>query len=94
MSVVKAYIRKAAIEFFKKDYANCTETCQTALEHDKEGKHRGEIEQQMYKCQMAMFSQNDDVSHEERLKRATQDPEVQVCYWQYVLKDYFLGNSR
>lgn len=54
-----------------------------AQEHDKDGKCAREIQQQMMKAYNAMNpmtagGSNDEVSQEEALKRAAQDPEVQV----------------
>ncbi|KAI9226041.1 MAG: heat shock protein STI-like protein [Piptocephalis tieghemiana] len=79
---IKGYIRKAAIEFLKRDHSTCLETCNTALEQDKEGKHRREIEAQMAKCYSAMSgldsgSSDPNETEEERQKRAASDPEVQ-----------------
>ncbi|KAK9717136.1 Hsp90 cochaperone [Basidiobolus ranarum] len=78
-SFVKGYIRKAAIEFLKREYTKCIETCETAKTHDKDGKHRNEIEQQMTRCYMAMQGggSGENESREETLKRAANDPEVQ-----------------
>jgi stress-induced-phosphoprotein 1 len=78
-SFVKGYIRKAAIEFLKKEYNKCLATCEEALQHDAQGKHRGEIEAQMTRCYTATQQSTENMSDEEVLKRAAQDPEVQVC---------------
>ena len=53
---IKAYIRKASIEFLKREYEKCIETCNLALTMDKEGKHHKEIQNQIYKANAAMNS--------------------------------------
>lgn len=78
MSTVKAYIRKATVEFLKKEYSNCLATCETALKYD-DGKHAKEINGQIMKCRQAMYSGNDTQSQEERLRKAASDPEIMVC---------------
>ncbi|CAG8708175.1 29775_t:CDS:2, partial [Racocetra persica] len=75
---VKAYIRKAAVEFLKKDYSKCLETCKTALSYDTEKKHTSEIQGHMRKCQEAMY-QNSPESVEETIRKATSDPEIMAC---------------
>ncbi|KAF0493901.1 Stress-induced-phosphoprotein 1 [Gigaspora margarita] len=72
---VKAYIRKATVEFLKKDYSKCLETCRTAMTYDKEKKHASEIQGQMKKCQAAMY-QNSPESVEETIRKAASDPEI------------------
>ncbi|KAL7747249.1 Hsp90 cochaperone [Sorochytrium milnesiophthora] len=78
---VKGYIRKAAIQFLKKEYTECMETCSKAKEVDTEKKHTAEIEAQIQKCYMALYSsqsgQQEGGNTEERLKAAMADPEVQ-----------------
>jgi stress-induced-phosphoprotein 1 len=44
---IKAYIRKAAIQFTKKEYAKCIETCNLAQDKDTEQKHAGELQGQV-----------------------------------------------
>ncbi|PVV00510.1 hypothetical protein BB560_005107, partial [Smittium megazygosporum] len=73
---IKAYLRKAAIEFMKKDYAECLETCEKASELDTEKKHIHEIQQQIQRCYSAISDQNSGQSPEEIMKRAQQDPEI------------------
>lgn len=46
-SFIKAYIRKAAIQFAKKDYKKCLDICSDALSRDTEKKHTAEIENQV-----------------------------------------------
>ncbi|CAG8500949.1 6389_t:CDS:10 [Diversispora eburnea] len=72
---VKAYLRKAAVEFLKKEYSNCLTTCEIALKHD-DGKHASEINAQIMKCRQAMYSGQDTQSQEEILRKASSDPEI------------------
>ncbi len=44
-----------------------------------EKKHTKEINEQIMKCQQALFSQRDGESEEETLQRAMRDPEIAVC---------------
>jgi stress-induced-phosphoprotein 1 len=44
---VKAYIRKAAVQFSKKEFTKCTETCNLGISKDKEGKHTAELQGQV-----------------------------------------------
>lgn len=59
-----------------------------AKEHDKDGKCAREIQQQMMKAYTTMnpMSGGANESQEETLKRAAQDPEVQVCvnFWLFM----------
>lgn len=73
---IKAYIRKAALEFMKRDYAAALETCEKALEHDGDGKHRPEIQAQISRCYSELGRQQ-TASPEEAAKRAAQNPEIQ-----------------
>ncbi|CAI2165459.1 2680_t:CDS:10 [Funneliformis geosporum] len=78
-SFVKAYIRKAAVEFLKKEYTKCLETCEIALKHDEDGQHAVEINKQMAKCREAIWQSNSSGSQEsteEALKKAASDPEI------------------
>ncbi|CAO3598969.1 unnamed protein product [Absidia cylindrospora] len=80
---VRGYIRKAAVQFAKKDYQESIDTLQEAQAHDKENKSSREIQQQLNKAYTAMnpFSggggNGGEQSQEEALKRAAQDPEIQ-----------------
>ncbi|KAI8142715.1 hypothetical protein BJV82DRAFT_614020 [Fennellomyces sp. T-0311] len=78
---VRGYIRKAAVEFAKKEYQNSIDALTKAKDLDKDGKCAREIQQQLQKAYMAMnpmaSGATGDESQEEVLKRATQDPEVQ-----------------
>lgn len=71
---IKAYIRKAAIQFAKREYKKCIETCQQGMEKDVEKKHYAEIQGQMQKAYHMMSSSGTD---EEKRQRAMNDPEVQ-----------------
>ncbi|KAL1917433.1 uncharacterized protein VTP21DRAFT_3826 [Calcarisporiella thermophila] len=73
---VKAYIRKAAIQFMKKEYSKCLETCELAKQHDKDNKNSAEIDQQVFKCNVAMSQAYQNESQEETMKRAASDPEI------------------
>lgn len=61
-----------------RDYTKALEAIQEAEEHDKEHKHKSEIQQQVYKCQQALFTQRQGESEEETLQRAMRDPEIAV----------------
>lgn len=78
---IKGYVRKAAIEFIKKDYTKCLEICEDAKTKDVEKKHHAELDQQIYKCYQALNETTTgpatEAEREEALKRAATDPEVQ-----------------
>jgi stress-induced-phosphoprotein 1 len=61
----------------KKDYTDCIECCQQAKAKDTEGKHHAELDNQLYKCQVALSQRNSQENDEETLRRAASDPEVQ-----------------
>jgi hypothetical protein len=61
-----------------RDYTKAIEAIQEAETHDTEQKHKSEIQQQVFKCQQALFSQREGESEEETLQRAMRDPEVAV----------------
>jgi len=73
---VKGYIRKSNVLFAMRDYTKALEAIQEAEDHDEEHKHKSEIQQQVYKCQQALFSQRSGENEEETLQRAMRDPEV------------------
>ncbi|KAI8994485.1 hypothetical protein BDB01DRAFT_772984 [Pilobolus umbonatus] len=79
-SFPRGYVRKAAVQLVKKEYEEAIETLQLAKEQDKDGKCGREIQQQLMKVYAAMNPMNSGASEsqEETLKRASQDPEVQV----------------
>ncbi|OLY81797.1 Heat shock protein sti1-like protein [Smittium mucronatum] len=74
---VKAYLRKAAIQFIKREYSEAMETCNVALDKDTENKHTNEIQQQISKCYNAIQQSSQSMTSEEAIKRAQSDPEVQ-----------------
>ncbi|KAI0829345.1 chaperone [Trametes gibbosa] len=73
---VKAYVRKSHVLFAMRDYTKAIETVQRAADVDEEKKHTREIQEQMMKCQQALFSQREGESEEETLQRAMRDPEI------------------
>lgn len=81
--IVRGYIRKAAAQLVKKEYSESIDTLKLAQEQDKDGKNSREIQQQMAKAYAGMNPQasNENESQEEVLKRAAQDPEVQVRFF-------------
>ncbi|KAF9130039.1 Hsp90 cochaperone [Mortierella sp. 14UC] len=77
---VKGYIRKAAIQFLKKEYTECLETCQQAKEADVEKKNTAEIDGQINKVYTEMSrgpQRREGETEAETIARAQQDPEVQ-----------------
>jgi stress-induced-phosphoprotein 1 len=78
--IVRGHLRKAAVDFARKEYEDCIEACKEAQKYDTDGKSSREIQQQIQKAYAAMnpySGGNSDESQEEVLKRAAQDPEVQ-----------------
>lgn len=75
---VKAYIRKSHVLFAMRDYTKAMEIADQATAIDEEKKHTREIQEQMMKCQQALFSQREGESEEETLQRAMRDPEIAV----------------
>jgi stress-induced-phosphoprotein 1 len=76
--LVKAYIRKSHILFTMRDYIKAIEAVQEAAEHDESKAHAKEIQEQIWKCQQAQFSQREGESDEDVMQRAMRDPEVAV----------------
>ncbi|KAF9139922.1 Hsp90 cochaperone [Mortierella sp. GBA39] len=77
---VKGYIRKAAIQFLKKEYTECLETCQQAKDVDVEKKNTAEIDGQINKVYTEMNrgpERREGETEAETIARAQQDPEVQ-----------------
>ncbi|OAQ32436.1 TPR-like protein [Linnemannia elongata AG-77] len=77
---VKGYIRKAAIQFLKKEYTECLETCQLAKDADVEKKNTAEIDSQINRVYMEMNrgpQRREGETEAETIARAQQDPEVQ-----------------
>jgi len=54
------------------------EAAQAASDADKDGKNRREIEDQMRKIELALYTQRAGETEEETLQRAMRDPEVAV----------------
>lgn len=75
---VKGYLRKAALQFVKREYKASIATCEEGMNHDSDGKHRNEFQNQISRCFAAQVpAANPNMSDEERAKAAMQDPEVQ-----------------
>ncbi|KAF9438615.1 Hsp90 cochaperone [Entomortierella beljakovae] len=77
---VKGYTRKAAIQFLKKEYTECLETCQLAKEADVDNKNTAEIDSQINKVYAEMSrgpQRREGETEAETLARAQQDPEIQ-----------------
>lgn len=75
----KGYLRRAAVQFIKKEYEDCLETCKQAQEVDVDKKSAAEIQQQIQKVYKEMntsFQRRDGETDEEVLRRAQQDPEI------------------
>ncbi|KAI0786453.1 chaperone [Abortiporus biennis] len=73
---VKAYIRKSHVLYSMREYTKAIEAIQEATDIDEEKKHTREIQEQVMKCQQALFAQRQGESEEETLQRAMRDPEV------------------
>jgi len=75
---IKAYIRKAAVQFAKREYHKTIETCNLAIAKDTSQKHTTELTNQIQKAYFAMNqgNQTGNLSEEDR-KRAISSPEVQ-----------------
>lgn len=63
-----------------RDFTKAIEAIQEAEEHDTDHKHKTEIQQQVYKCQQALFSQREGENEEETMQRAMRDPEIAVSF--------------
>lgn len=61
-----------------RDYIKAIEALQEAAEHDESKAHTKEIQEQIWKCQQAQFSQREGESDEDVMQRAMRDPEVAV----------------
>ncbi|RXW15996.1 hypothetical protein EST38_g9864 [Candolleomyces aberdarensis] len=73
---VKAYIRKSNVLFGMRENTKALEATQQATDHDSDGQHAKEIQQQEFKIQQALYDQRGSESQEETLARAMRDPEV------------------
>ncbi|KAI7861482.1 hypothetical protein BDF14DRAFT_1868849 [Spinellus fusiger] len=88
----RGYLRKAAVEFAKKEYDSALKILDEAEVHDTDGKCAREIYQQRTKVQRAMIPEHTEGdSREDVLNRAAQDPEIQRIMsdpiMQQILKD-------
>ena len=75
----KAYLRKAGIYLAQHQHEECLSALQEAREHDKDGKNRQEIDKMMTSCYSQMHAssqQASQMSPEETIKKAMQDPEI------------------
>jgi stress-induced-phosphoprotein 1 len=61
-----------------RDYVKAIEAIQEAAEHDEAKAHTKEIQEQIWKCQQAQFTQREGESDEDVMQRALRDPEVAV----------------
>ena len=61
------------------------EAAQAASDVDTERKHTREIEEQMQKVSMALYTQRSGETEEETLQRAMRDPEVAVSTFALLL---------
>lgn len=90
-TIVKGYIRKSNVLFAMRDYTQAIEAIQEAEEHDEEHKHKTEIQQQIYKCQQALFTQRSGENEEETLQRAMRDPEIAVSLAGFITPSQVLN---
>ncbi|KAG8778512.1 Hsp90 cochaperone, partial [Serendipita sp. 398] len=88
---VKGYIRKSLVLFSMKEFTKAMEACQAATDADVEKKHTREIEDQMQKISMAMYTQRAGETEEETLQRAMRDPEVAVSTMPFCCRAYQCG---
>jgi stress-induced-phosphoprotein 1 len=86
MCAVKAYIRKSNILVGMRDYTKALEAVQEAEDHDTDGKHKAEIQQQALKCQQALFTERAGESEEDTLNRAMRDPEIAVSDMNFLYR--------
>jgi len=73
---VKGYLRKSHILFAMKEYTKAMQAVQEAQDMDEDHKHKREIDEQIQKVTMALYSQRAGESEEETLQRAMRDPEI------------------
>lgn len=74
---IKAFIRKAAILFLKKDYMKCIDLCNEAKAKDTEQKHTAELDNQIARCYQQLNQIQNSGNEEEIMKNAMKNPEVQ-----------------
>jgi stress-induced-phosphoprotein 1 len=82
---VKGYIRKSLVLYAMKEYSKAMEAAQAASDADTERKHTREIEEQMQKVSLALYTQRSGETEEETLQRAMRDPEVAVSTFVLLL---------
>ncbi|KAF8335079.1 uncharacterized protein EI90DRAFT_397974 [Cantharellus anzutake] len=73
---VKGHIRKATVLYGMREYTKAMEACHKAADADTEHKHVREIEQELQKISIAIYTQREGETEEETLQRAMRDPEV------------------
>ncbi|KAJ3384909.1 hypothetical protein HDU92_003338 [Lobulomyces angularis] len=74
---VKAYIRKAAILYTKKEYLQAIDVCNEGKVADVEKKHTQELDNQIHRCYAGINQNQSGENKEETMKRAMENPEVQ-----------------
>jgi hypothetical protein len=90
-AIVKAYIRKSHILFTMKDYVKAIQAVQEASDHDADKAHAKEIQDQIWKCQQAQFSQTEGESDEDVMQRAMRDPEIAVSFCVKVNNHFWIS---
>lgn len=75
---IRAYIRKAQALQAMKEYNKALDVFEEAREHDVEGKHTREIEQQQQKALEAQYSARAGETEQETAQRIQNDPEVRT----------------
>ncbi|KAG8821708.1 Hsp90 cochaperone [Serendipita sp. 399] len=73
---VKGHIRKSLVLFSMKEYTKAMEAAQVAQDTDVDKKHAREIDDQMQKISVAMYTERAGETEEQTLQRAMRDPEV------------------
>ncbi|KAJ9209405.1 hypothetical protein DTO166G4_9001 [Paecilomyces variotii] len=73
---IRAYIRKAQALQAMKEYNRVLDVLEEAREHDTEGKHTREIEQQQQKALEAQYSARAGETEQETAERIQRDPEI------------------
>ncbi|KAJ9353597.1 heat shock protein STI1 [Paecilomyces variotii] len=73
---IRAYIRKAQALQAMKEYNRALDVLEEAREHDTEGKHTREIEQQQQKALEAQYSARAGETEQETAERIQRDPEI------------------
>lgn len=76
---VRAYMRKSQALLAMKEYSRALDACTEAAEHDRDGTHTREIDQQQQKCLEAQFSARAGETEQETMERIQNDPEVRRC---------------